>query len=59
VELVDAGWNVLAGAHAVRIGKATKNILSDWCPPAQISPYGHGDAAFKVLDVLFILEGAN
>jgi UDP-GlcNAc3NAcA epimerase len=59
VELVDAGWNVLAGAHAVRIGKATKNMLSDWCPPAQISPYGHGDTAFKVLDVLFILESTN
>jgi UDP-GlcNAc3NAcA epimerase len=59
VELVDAGWNVLAGAHADRIGKATKNILSDWYPLAQILPYGHGDTAFKVLDVLRILGSAN
>ena len=30
VELVDAGWNVLAGAQADRILQAAKNMLSDW-----------------------------
>ena len=59
VELVDAGWNVLAGAQADRIDRVAKNMLSDWHLPAQISPYGHGDTAFKVLDVLCILESAN
>lgn len=59
VELVDAGWNVLAGAHADRIGQAAQSMLSDWHPPARILPYGHGDTAFKVLDVLCILESAK
>lgn len=59
VELVDAGWNMLAGAHADRIDKVAKNMQSDWHPPAQISPYGHGDTAFKVLDVSCFLESAN
>ena len=37
----------------------SSKYASDWHPPAQISPYGHGDTAFKVLDVLCVLESAN
>ncbi|HDM76734.1 MAG TPA: UDP-N-acetylglucosamine 2-epimerase (non-hydrolyzing) [Deltaproteobacteria bacterium] len=55
MELVDAGWNILAGTNADRIGQAAQNMLSAWHPLAQISLYGHGNTAFKILDVLCIL----
>ena len=54
-----SSWSLPARAHADRIDKVAQNMLSDWHPPALISPYGHGDTAFKVLDVLCVLKSAN
>lgn len=49
VELVEAGWNVIAGADAATIAGA---LASSETPEAGISPYGAGQAAAKIVDSL-------
>jgi UDP-GlcNAc3NAcA epimerase len=47
VELVEAGWNTIAGADPDRIAAA----LAEPAPPGEATPlYGAGDAAEKVVD---------
>lgn len=49
VETVDAGWNVLAGAHADKIISLHENFV-----PAEKRPpvYGSGNAADKIVNVI-------
>lgn len=49
VELVETGWNVLAGVDAEKIGEAisTARVTDDWMPI-----YGLGDASSKIFKVL-------
>jgi UDP-GlcNAc3NAcA epimerase len=49
VELVEGGWNRLAGANACRIAEA---IAMARIPPVRSSLYGNGDAASRILSVL-------
>jgi UDP-N-acetylglucosamine 2-epimerase (non-hydrolysing) len=49
VETVDLGWNVLVGSDVTRLADAVERPL----PPAtDAAPYGAGDAAERVVDVL-------
>lgn len=49
VELVEAGWNVITGADTAAI---TDALASSETPDADISPYGEGQAAAKIVDNL-------
>lgn len=50
VETVKSGWNRLTGADSVRITAAYEQSLVR--PNKQISPYGNGDAADTLLNIL-------
>lgn len=49
VELVESGWNCLAGADAGRIAEAIANAH---IPATRVSLYGKGDAAAKIVGAL-------
>ena len=49
VETVECGWNVLVGADAERI---TEELTREWRLSEQPTPYGDGDAASKIVEVL-------
>ncbi|SNR70208.1 UDP-N-acetylglucosamine 2-epimerase (non-hydrolysing) [Halorubrum ezzemoulense] len=49
VETVESGWNVLVGADQELIEEA---LQMSWNPKKNPSPYGNGNAATKILDVL-------
>jgi UDP-GlcNAc3NAcA epimerase len=49
VELVEAGWNVLAGTDAPRIA----GLVRDWSAAGERPPlFGHGDAAVRIAAAL-------
>ncbi len=50
VETVDAGWNMLVGSDTSRMINAVEQH-ERW-EKSDISPYGHGDAAERILDIL-------
>jgi len=52
-ELVDAGWNVLAGADATRIAAAARSLLDGGPMPSRPDDlYGDGHAAERIVDEL-------
>ena len=50
VETVNAGWNILAGSESSRMIDAVDQLIQR--VKLNISPYGHGDAAVQILNVL-------
>jgi UDP-GlcNAc3NAcA epimerase len=50
VETVDAGWNVLVGTDAERI--AAEVLSPDQRTRATVRPYGNGDAALRIVDLI-------
>ncbi len=50
VETVDAGWNTLVGSDAARLIQAVEQHAQQ--ERVEVSPYGAGDAANRILDVL-------
>jgi UDP-GlcNAc3NAcA epimerase len=53
VETVDSGWNTLAGADA---GKIVAAVLQPGTRRQDVNPYGAGNAAELILDVLLELH---
>lgn len=52
VETVDAGWNVLVGANTDKLINAVENHTKQ--ERFEISPYGSGDAAHRVLQQILV-----
>ena len=50
LETLDSGWNILAGADATRIADAVAGHGSR--PKTESTPYGEGDAAERIVDLL-------
>lgn len=50
VETVDAGWNILSGVDAGQIVQAVEQHRTN--SKIEISPYGNGDAASRICDLL-------
>lgn len=52
VEIVEAGWNILTGAHKDKIIDATLKLFNNEFHKEWKSFYGNGDAAYKIRKVI-------
>lgn len=53
IETVDYGWNVLVGANEEEI---VRELNADRKPHSNVSPYGDGTAAVKIVDIITSLD---
>ena len=52
IEIVDAGWNVLAGADKNRIIDAARMFYEEGCNRNWNGFYGNGNAVGKIVDII-------